>query len=140
MIRKLAAMVLVGTTSLAGCHSLMGKKPTGDAVKIVSVTDVAGLIKAKSAVIVDANGGETRQKYGVVPGALLLTDHKNYPLSVLPQEKATKLVFYCGGLMCRASDAAAERASNAGYTDVNVMREGIKGWANAGQPTSVPQS
>ena len=42
-------------------------------------------------------------------------------------------------IMCRASDAAAERAANAGYTNVNVMRDGIKGWANAGEPT-VPQS
>jgi len=140
MISKLARALLVGTVSLTACHSVTGAKPTGDAVKIVTVADVAGFLKTKSAVVVDANGADTRQKYGVVPGAVLLTDHKDYPLSELPAEKSTKLVFYCGGLMCRASDAAADRAHGAGYVDVNVMREGIKGWTSAGQPTSVPQS
>lgn len=140
MISKFAAALLVGTVSLAGCHSVTGTKRTGDAVKIVSVSDVAGFLKSKSAVVLDANGADTRQKYGVVPGAVLLSDHKDYPLSELPTEKSTKLVFYCGGIMCRASDAAADRAHGAGYTDVNVMRDGIKGWASAGQPTSVPQS
>ena len=84
-------------------------------------------------------GAETRQQYGVVPGAVLLTNHKDYALSELPPEKSKPLVFYCGGTACRASDKAADRAAGAGYTNVNVMREGIKGWASAGQKT-VPQT
>jgi len=140
MFPKIAVTILASAVSLAGCHSVVGKKPGAEAVKIVSVEEVAGFVKAKSATVYDANGAETRQKYGVVPGAILLSDHEAYPLSELPSEKSLKLVFYCGGLMCRASDAAAERAAGAGYTDVNVMRAGIKGWASAGQPTSVPQS
>jgi rhodanese-related sulfurtransferase len=135
MIAKIAATLLIGAVALTGCRS----KPNSDAVKIVSVPEVARFVKEKSAAIYDANGADTRQKYGVVPGAVLLSDHKGYSLSELPPEKSKALVFYCGGLMCRASDAAAERAANAGYTNVNVMREGIKGWANAGQPT-VPQT
>jgi rhodanese-related sulfurtransferase len=76
----------------------------------------------------------------LVPGAVLLSNSKTYPLAQLPAEKATKLVFYCGAVMCRASDHAAKRAVGAGYTNVNVMREGIKGWAQAGQKTDVPRS
>ena len=104
----------------------------------VSVSDVAGFIKSKSATVFDANGDDTRKEYGVVPGAVLLASHKDYPLSVLPAAKADKLVFYCGGTQCRASDAAAARAASAGYTDVNVMRAGIRGWKDAGQATSPP--
>jgi rhodanese-related sulfurtransferase len=33
-----------------------------------------------------------------------------------------------------ASHSAARRAVAAGYTDVSVMVEGIKGWDAAGQP------
>jgi rhodanese-related sulfurtransferase len=139
MNTKLATAVLIGAVSITGCHAL-GSKAEKPAVNIVSVPDVARFVKDKSAVIYDANGADTRAKYGVVPGAILLTDHKEYPLTQLPAEKGEKLVFYCGGTMCRASDAAAERAVGAGYTNVNVMRDGIKGWASAGQPTSVPQS
>ncbi|HVU04840.1 MAG TPA: rhodanese-like domain-containing protein [Polyangiaceae bacterium] len=110
------------------------------AVREVGVADVARILKDKSGVVVDANGEDTRKEFGVVPGALLLTSHKNFALSELPAEKSTELVFYCGGTQCRASDSAAERASGAGYTNVAVMREGIRGWKSAGQPTNMPQS
>lgn len=138
MIAKFAVPLLVLAGALPGCNSLSGKSKS-DAVKIVSVPDVARFVEDKSAAIYDANGAETRQKYGVVPGAVLLTNHKEYPLSELPPDKSKALVFYCGGTACRASDTAAERAAGAGYTNVNVMREGIKGWASAGQKT-VPQT
>ena len=36
-----------------------------------------------------------------------------------------------------ASHEAARRATDAGYTDVNVMADGIFGWKNAGQPLQV---
>jgi rhodanese-related sulfurtransferase len=106
----------------------------------VSVSDVENFVKAKSATIVDANGPETREKMGVVPGAILLTSSHGYALSELPPAKHTKLVFYCGGTLCRASDSAAKRAVSAGYADVSVMRAGIKGWKDAGQPTEMPRS
>jgi rhodanese-related sulfurtransferase len=138
MIAKLAVPLFVAASVLPGCHSLSGKSESTN-VKIVSVPEVARFVEDKSAVIYDANGAETREKYGVVPGAVLLSNHKEYPLSELPPDKSKALVFYCGGTACRASDTAAERASGAGYTNVNVMRDGIRGWASAGQKT-VPQS
>ena len=106
----------------------------------VSVTDVERFVKDKSATILDANDGDTRKEYGVVPGAVLLSS-KEYPLSALPASKTDKLVFYCGGTQCRASDKAAALAASAGYNDVSVMRAGIRGWKDAGQATSpAPQS
>lgn len=138
MITKFVVPVFVAAVALSACHSRPGQSGA-DSVKIVSVPEVARFVQDNSAVIYDANGAETRQKYGVVPGAVLLANHKEYPLSELPQEKSKPLVFYCGGTACRASDKAAERAAGAGYTNVNVMRDGIKGWASAGQKT-LPQS
>jgi rhodanese-related sulfurtransferase len=102
----------------------------------LSVADVASALREKRATVVDANGAETREKYGVVPGALLLSDHRSYALTELPSDKSKPLIFYCGGTQCRASDAAASRAQSAGYASVSVMREGIKGWVAAGQPVS----
>ena len=152
-IAKLSIAGLAFGVLAVACHSA----PTGQAapteqaapaaaeaakpVTEVTVTDVEGFIKNKSATVFDANDGDTRKQYGVVPGAVLLASHKGYSLSVLPAAKADKLVFYCGGTQCRASDAAAARAASAGYTDVNVMRAGIRGWKDAGQATSpAPQS
>ena len=110
------------------------------AIREVSVADVATFVKTKAATIVDANNAETRQDQGVVPGAVLLTSSREYALNELPSAKDTKLVFYCGGIQCRASDSAAKRAAEAGYADVSVMRDGIRGWKRAGQTTETPRS
>jgi len=108
--------------------------------KELSVTDVARLVQAKGATVLDANDADTRKEQGIVPGAVLLSSSRDYALSELPAAKDTKLVFYCGGTACRASDKAAKRAADAGYADVSVMRAGIRGWKSAGQATSTPQS
>ncbi|HEY3254289.1 MAG TPA: rhodanese-like domain-containing protein [Polyangiaceae bacterium] len=151
-IAKLSSAAAVCATLAVACHtsspsSSSSTEPattgaTGEEKKIaeVTVSDVEHFVKDKSATIFDANDGDTRKEYGVVPGAVLLTG-KEYPLNVLPAAKTDKLVFYCGGTQCRASDKAASRAASAGYSDVSVMRAGIRGWKDAGQATSpAPQS
>ncbi|MEP7049293.1 MAG: rhodanese-like domain-containing protein [Pseudomonadota bacterium] len=152
MSNRIVKLSLVGLAFGAlsvACHSTpneqAGSAPASTQaakpVPEVTVTDVASLVKNKAASVFDANDNDTRKQYGVVPGAVLLTGNKDYPLSTLPASKTEKLVFYCGGTQCRASDAAAARAASAGYTDVNVMRAGIRGWKDAGQATSpAPQS
>jgi rhodanese-related sulfurtransferase len=148
MIAKVSVITLFLAAGLAvGCRSskeqAASTASTAKAavnIKEVSVTDVANFVRDKSATVFDANGESTRKEYGVVPGAVLLSSSKEYSTDVLPASKSSKLVFYCGGVMCRASDSAASRASEAGYTDVSVMRDGIKGWKTAGMPTEVPRS
>lgn len=94
-------------------------------------------VKSKAVAVYDANNDDTREKFGIIPGATLLTSSKDYDTEkVLPAEKDTKLVFYCANKQCTASHAAAERATNAGYNDVNVLSDGIMGWKKAGQPVA----
>lgn len=104
--------------------------------KMVTVAEVAKLTQAKQATIFDANTTELRQKEGVVPGAKLLSSASDYDVKKeLPAQKDQKLVFYCASTKCLASHMAAERAVGAGYTDVSVMPDGIKGWKAAGEKT-----
>ena len=145
-IAKLTSAAAVCATLAVACHtstpSSTEQAAPAEERKIaeVTVSDVEHFVKDKSATILDANDSDTRKEYGVVPGAVLLSG-KEYPLSALPAAKADKLVFYCGGTQCRASDKAAARAASAGYSDVSVMRAGIRGWKDAGQATSAaPQS
>ncbi|HET7539733.1 MAG TPA: rhodanese-like domain-containing protein [Polyangiaceae bacterium] len=146
-IAQLTTAFAVCATLAVACHTSSSSTEQAassgtEEKKIAEVTvgDVERFVKDKSATILDANDGDTRKEYGVVPGAVLLSG-KEYPLSALPASKTDKLVFYCGGTQCRASDKAAARAASAGYTDVNVMRAGIRGWKEAGQATSsAPQS
>ncbi|MES1185296.1 MAG: rhodanese-like domain-containing protein [Myxococcales bacterium] len=144
---KLVACAAVALALGLGCNSRPSapeaseKAAPAAALAELSVPQVAAALKDKSAVVVDANNPETREKFGVVPGAVLLSDHRSYALTELPRDKAQPLVFYCGGTQCRASDAAASRAASAGYAKVSVMRDGIKGWVAAGQATtSAPKS
>jgi len=148
MNTRIAVIVLSGCVVL-GCRSSQDDRPSSPtaaaeakevSVKQASIDEVAKFVKERSATVVDANGAETRQEYGVIPGAVLLSSHRDYSISELPASKSNKLVFYCGGTMCRASDKAASRAVAAGYTDVSVLRDGIKGWKSAGQPTDMPRS
>jgi rhodanese-related sulfurtransferase len=152
MFIRIAKLTFVGSvcaTLAVACHTSSSTSSSEQAapsgaedkkIAEVSVNDVERFVKDKSATILDANDGDTRKEYGVVPGAVLLSG-KNYPLSALPASKTDKLVFYCGGTQCRASDKAAVRAASAGYSDVSVMRAGIRGWKEAGQATSAaPQS
>jgi rhodanese-related sulfurtransferase len=147
MITRIAVIVL-GACAILGCRSSQSDRSAPPAaaetkevsIKQASIDEVAKFVKERTATVVDANGSETRREYGVIPGALLLSNHREYAMSELPASKSNKLVFYCGGTMCRASDKAASRAVAAGYTDVSVLREGIKGWKSAGQPTDMPRS
>ena len=101
----------------------------------ISVQDADEAIQS-GAVAVDANSERTRKKNGTVPGAVVLTSSYKYDLAQLPEDKSKDLIFYCSNTNCTASDAAAERASTHGYEKVHIMREGIKGWKEAGKATS----
>jgi rhodanese-related sulfurtransferase len=125
---------------LFGCHAAPGREAPVASTKVVSVPEVAAWVRGSSATLVDANSPETRREQGIVPEARLLSGSRDYAVSELPVDRTTKLVFYCGGVMCRASDTAAARAIGFGYKDVNVMRAGIRGWKSAGQPIDVPRS
>ena len=98
----------------------------------VSIKEVKGLSESKKAVIIDVNGSES-YKEGRVPGALNYEAVKDKLASVLPADKNTPIVAYCGNPKCSAYKAAAEAAAKLGYTNVKHMSAGIKGWKDAGE-------
>lgn len=52
---------------------------------------------------------------------------------VLPGDKDTLLVFYCGGITCHLSPSAAKLAVKQGYTNVKVYSGGDPDWSKAEQ-------
>lgn len=131
-----AASFIIPTAALA-CE---GHQQASVEPKKVTVAELASLTKDKKATPIDANSKQTREKDGVIPGAVMLTSSSQYELKELPADKASKLVFYCANQKCGASHAAAKRAMENGYTDVAVLPDGIAGWKSAGQATSKPNS
>jgi rhodanese-related sulfurtransferase len=64
-----------------------------------TVAEAAAAFSAHLATPVDANTAEYRDVAGHVPGAVLLSDFAQYPLSELPADKSRPLVFYCTSRM-----------------------------------------
>jgi len=100
----------------------------------VSIKEVKALSQSKKAVIIDVNGTESYNE-GRVPGALNYDAVKDKLSSVLPADKSTPIVAYCGNPKCKAYKEAAEAAAKLGYTNVKHMSAGIKGWKDAGEKT-----
>jgi rhodanese-related sulfurtransferase len=129
-------------TLALGCKDASPAAATGaapadntEAVPEISVADADKALQS-GAFAVDANSESTREKNGTVPNAIILTSSYKYELAQLPEDKTKGLIFYCSNTNCTASDAAAERASTSGYENVHIMREGIKGWKDAGKATT----
>ena len=138
-----AVIAALGTTPALACggkdktDGTVAKvtKKKADGLAEISVADLQKKMAEKKTapVIVDANSEKTRTKYGVIPGATLLTSYREYKTAdVLPADKNKEVVFYCGSTKCTASDVAAKRAIDAGHKNVKVLRAGIKGWVKKG--------
>jgi rhodanese-related sulfurtransferase len=57
-------------------------------------------------------------------------DDKNF-LSILPEDKAALIVFYCGGPTCPFTGKAVKKAKAAGYTNLKGFQAGMPGWKKA---------
>lgn len=96
----------------------------------VSVEWLKKQLDAKAGlVVVDSRPKRTQYDKGHIPGALSLPDSEfDKHVAELPADKATPLVFYCGGLKCPLSHKSAEKALALGYTDVKVFADGYPAW------------
>ena len=114
------------TVALTAATVMAGEFPD------VSVSEVKALSESKKAVIIDVNGTDSYKK-GHVPGALDYAAIKDKLATVLPADKNTPIVAYCGGPKCKAYQAAATAAEKLGYKNIKHMSAGISGWKDAGQ-------
>jgi len=132
-------LLFVVAVSAAGCSKSSSSTTTVEqpqhTIATVTVDELDAKLAAGNTQPVDADRDATRQKLGVVPGAVLLTDSETFQLSELPTDKGKELVFYCANTHCGASHQAAAKAIDAGYINVRVMPEGIAGWVKAGKKT-----
>ncbi|MFD0981114.1 rhodanese-like domain-containing protein [Tropicimonas aquimaris] len=79
--------------------------------------------------IVDSRPKGSKYDKGYIPGAISLPDSKFDAMSgLLPANKDTALVFYCGGYICKLSDNSAQAAMKMGYTKVFTYPAGYPEW------------
>lgn len=106
-IALLAVLAVAGSMPAAAGSSssawdklstLLTGKHWDDTFKLIHIADLAAMRADPNShvVILDANVEETREQYGVIPGARLLTSYDQYDIATeLPPAKNAKLVFYC---------------------------------------------
>lgn len=128
-----------GSTAEPQASSAAAVKADTSRIHVMSIDELDQALARNQCTVLDANQQPVRIRNGTIPGATLLSHYQNYQLDELPQARDRTLVFYCANEMCRASDAAAEKALLAGHTHVNVLRAGIMGWAKAGKHTETVQ-
>ena len=118
------------------CAIALGCRADTSGLDTLSVAELnAKLVAGADVVVCDANSSETRAKLGVIAGARQLSSYRDYDVaSELPSDRSRALVFYCHSAFCSAAADAARRAVAAGYREVFVMPEGIKGWVAARLP------
>jgi len=131
------AIVIPGPVLALTLDELIDNKPAPPGFNVIHVDDLVQLMHDPSAhlYIYDVNPVDDRAQTGSIPGAELLPSYIYDSSAVLPPRKDATLVFYCRNAACKASDIAANRALLAGYTDVDVMVDGIEGWIRAGMRT-----
>jgi rhodanese-related sulfurtransferase len=98
----------------------------------IKINELKSAISSKSVTLLDANGTDS-YKEGHIPGAIDFNAHQKNLASVLPKDKNSLIVAYCGGPKCAAYQAAAKAAEKLGYTNVKHLTAGISGWHDAGE-------
>ncbi len=82
----------------------------------------------KIALVVDSRP-INKYNNGTVPGALSIPwPHFEKMKGLLPADKKTELIFFCGGFKCPLSHKSAAAARKMGYTNVRVYAEGYPAW------------
>ena len=73
---------------------------------------------------------------GHIPGAIEFSSQKETLKTLLPKDKNTLVVAYCGGPSCRAYLRGAKAAAELGYKNVKHLSAGISGWKKSGNKVS----
>ncbi|HLX37324.1 MAG TPA: hypothetical protein VKR29_05960 [Candidatus Binataceae bacterium] len=97
-IGLLMAMAFSVRASATEIGKLLENKEGPDKFQVIHVADLAKLMAdpASHVQVYDANHSSTRERFGVIQGAHLLSSYDNYDVAKeLPADKSTRIVFYC---------------------------------------------
>ncbi len=97
----------------------------------ISLADLKQAMTDKQVCLIDCNGSASYAS-GHIPGAIDFEANKTDLQKMLPADKSSLLVAYCGGPKCLAYRAGAAAAARLGYTNIRHFSGGLSGWEKAG--------
>ena len=136
-----SAQILYYPATVQAADSAVVQPKEGWYGKLVAYDALRPLVDippVKGVVIIDSRPKARQYDPGHIPGAISLPDSQfDKMVDSLPADKATQLVFYCGGLECMLSHNSAFKAEKLGYSNIKVYAEGMPDWKAKGGPVSV---
>ncbi|MCK5165242.1 MAG: rhodanese-like domain-containing protein [Desulfobacula sp.] len=141
-VKTLILALVTGLILLTGCTAAKtaktGPAPVEDTSWMFHDIVDAAFVKAHIAVpmpenvmIIDARPYKVKYTKGHIPGAV------NIPFSqfdknsnLLPKDKNSLVIYYCGGLKCKLSHKSARKAEKSGYKNVKVFARGYPEWVS----------
>ena len=110
----------------------------GKLVQFDALRPLVDIPPVKGVMIIDSRPVARQYDPGHISGAISIPDSQfDKMVDKLPADKATQLVFYCGGLECMLSHNSAFKAEKLGYSNIKVYAEGMPDWKARGGPISV---
>jgi rhodanese-related sulfurtransferase len=106
-------------------------------VDAAHVSQYATIPPKEDVVIVDSRPSRKYDKGHVVPSISIPDREFEKMTGLLPENKASQLIFYCGGLKCPLSHKSAAKAEALGYTNVAVYAAGYPDWVKNGHVPGV---
>ena len=97
----------------------------------ISIKELQVAIKKGNVAVIDVNGAKSFAR-GHIPSAIDFSSQSKNLASVLPKNKDTLIVSYCGGPGCRAYKRGADAAAKLGYKNIKHLSAGISGWKRSG--------
>lgn len=97
----------------------------------ISVKELQSAIKKGEVAVIDVNGKKSFSR-GHIPTAIDFSSQGKSLSKLLPTDKNTLIVSYCGGPGCRAYKRGADAAAKLGYKNIKHLSAGISGWKKAG--------
>jgi len=110
----------------------------GKLVQFDALRPLVEIPPVKGVMIIDSRPAARQYDPGHISGAISIPDSQfDKMVDKLPADKATQLIFYCGGLECMLSHSSAFKAEKLGYSNIKVYAEGMPDWKARGGPVSV---
>ena len=124
-MKKLFSLLLVAFAS----NLVAGEYPD------ISIKELQKAIDAGKVAVIDVNGAKSFAR-GHIPTAIDFSANAKSLAKVLPKDKGTLVVSYCGGPGCRAYKRGADAAAKLGYKNIKHLSAGISGWKKSGAKSS----
>jgi len=130
-------VLLAGSTSLLSGNAAYASAPTvkpayPHIVDAAFVAEYATVPRRKDVSIIDARPARKFEKGHIVPSINIPLRQFDQSIVLLPEDKSTLLIYYCGGYKCPLSHKSAFKAEKLGYTNVKVYAAGYPDWLKHG--------